>query len=57
MPFTLDTIQNMMNMPENVAGECNEGDRGQMRYGEDEAADKEFNCVMKIDDFDNMYLL
>ena len=57
LPFTLDAIQNMMNMPENVADDCNGGDRGQMRFGENEDADKEFNFVMKIDDFDNMYLL
>ena len=46
------------NVSENAADDCNGGDRGQMKYeNEAEDADKEFNYVMKIDDFDNLYLL
>ena len=52
-PFTVDTIQNNMNAADDYKG----GDGGQLRYGENEDADKEFNFVMNIDDFDNMYLL
>ena len=52
-PFTVDTIQNNMNAADDYKG----GDGGQLRYGENEDADKEFNFVMNVDDFDNMYLL
>ena len=60
LPFTCSVTQlNMMNVHKDAVDGCDEqGNKGQIREGEDEDADREFNFVMKNDnDFDEMYLL
>ena len=58
LPFTSDiSQQDMMNVHRYAVGGDMEN-KGQIREGEDEDADREFNFVMKNDnDFDEMYLL